>query len=186
MSSREDILNSIRGIQREKKSLPDLPDYRLGDNLVEIFTRSILANKGEVMNREEFEIWLASSDFQQIVSIPESFQSYSTDDLPEDPHQLDNLQLAILEAQFGVAENGAMWMDDSQLPHRVLPFITEHLVVVLSKQKLVDTMHQAYERIGDEHSGFGLFVAGPSKTADIEQSLVVGAHGAKSLRVVLL
>lgn len=186
MSSREDILNSIREIERVKKSLPDLPDYRLGDDLVELFTQAIISNKGEVMNREEFEIWLEASDFQQIISLPASFQSYSTLDLPENPHQLDNLQLAILEAQFGVAENGAMWLDDTQLPHRVLPFITEHLVVLLSKEKLVDTMHQAYERIGDRYSGFGLFVAGPSKTADIEQSLVIGAHGAKSLRVVLL
>ena len=76
-------------------------------------------------------------------------------------------------------------MDDSQLPHRVIPFITEHLVIVLSKENLVDTLHQAYKRIGEEHSGFGLFVAGPSKTADIEQSLVIGAHGPVSLTVIL-
>jgi len=57
---------------------------------------------------------------------------------------------------------------------------------VLDSDQLVSNMHQAYQRIGKKTSGFGLFLAGPSKTADIEQSLVIGAHGAKSLRVVLL
>jgi len=51
---------------------------------------------------------------------------------------------------------------------------------------LEDTMHQGYEKIAAAHYGFGLFLAGPSKTADIEQSLVIGAQGAKSLRVVLV
>ncbi|HSJ68730.1 MAG TPA: LUD domain-containing protein, partial [Anditalea sp.] len=90
------------------------------------------------------------------------------------------------EGQFGVAENGAIWLDEEDLEFRILPFITEHLVIVLDKSKLVGNMHQAYARIGNTPSGFGLFTAGPSKTADIEQSLVIGAHGAKSLKVVLV
>ncbi len=186
MSSRENILKAIRGVQRERKELPTLPDFKLNGDLVDLFIRAIQANKGEVMSEEEFNNWVSSCDFHSIISLSEPFQSFSTLELPKDPHHLNHLQLAILQGQFGVAENGAIWLDDSQLPHRVLPFITEHLVIVLSKENLVDTLHQAYKRIGEEHSGFGLFVAGPSKTADIEQSLVVGAHGAKSLRVVLV
>jgi len=47
-------------------------------------------------------------------------------------------------------------------------------------------MHHAYDRIGDADYGFGLFLAGPSKTADIEQSLVLGAHGSRSMTVFLV
>ena len=47
-------------------------------------------------------------------------------------------------------------------------------------------MHHAYDRIAQAEYPFGLFLAGPSKTADIEQSLVLGAHGSRSMTVFLL
>jgi L-lactate dehydrogenase complex protein LldG len=101
---------------------------------------------------------------------------------------LDGLSLAEVEVleidgEFGVAENGAIWLSEDALPHRVVPFICQHLVINVSE--IVPTMHAAYARLGEVKSGFGLFLAGPSKTADIEQSLVIGAHGARSLTVVI-
>ncbi|MNW08326.1 Lactate utilization protein C [compost metagenome] len=47
-------------------------------------------------------------------------------------------------------------------------------------------MHEAYQKIADSVYGFGTFIAGPSKTADIEQSLVLGAHGPKNMTVFIL
>jgi|GEM_PF-40377 len=107
---------------------------------------------------------------------------------PGDPHALETVDLAILPAHFGVAENGACWITESQMIERVLPFITQNLALVIPRQSIVATMHQAYDRIaGIEHSyGFSTFIAGPSKTADIEQSLVLGAHGPRSLTVFLV
>ena len=67
-----------------------------------------------------------------------------------------------------------------------MPFITKHLVLVINADKLVGNMHDAYARIADQHTEFGLFLSGPSKTADIEQTLVIGAQGALSLHVVLV
>ena len=101
-----------------------------------------------------------------------------------DPHDLKFVDLAILEAAFGVAENGSLFFGDKALNTRALCFITQHLVVLLNKENMVQNMHEAMERIDDETS-FGLFMAGPSKTADIEQSLVIGAHGSRSLEVLI-
>jgi L-lactate dehydrogenase complex protein LldG len=91
-----------------------------------------------------------------------------------------------LQGNFGVAENGAVWLEDKDLPHRIVPFITQHLILALDTDKIVATMQDAYQRIDLKSTGYGVFISGPSKTADIEQSLVYGAHGAKELTVVLI
>ncbi len=185
MSSREQILAAIKGIERESKPLPDIPAFPQTADIQKVFQNSIQGNKGEVLSPSQFEEWIASIGEQKIISISDRYHKLSTIKLPSDPHDLNELNLAIIDGQFGVSENGAIWLEDENIKLRALPFITEHLVIVLDSQKLVPSMHQAYELIGSKYSGFGLFIAGPSKTADIEQSLVIGAHGAKSLRVVL-
>jgi L-lactate dehydrogenase complex protein LldG len=186
MSSREKILSAIRSLTLESKALPDIPNFSNSGDLVERFTQSISGNKGEVLSKGELEEWFSSSGFSKVISLSSQFSELATLSLPEDPHALETLEVAILDGQFGVAENGAIWLEDRQLGLRALPFATEHLVIVLDRNLLEVTMHQGYEKIAAAHSGFGLFLAGPSKTADIEQSLVIGAQGAKSLRVVLV
>ncbi len=99
--------------------------------------------------------------------------------------RLDGIAVAIVPARFGVAENGAVWVDERDLPHRAVPFIAERLVVVLPKREIVPDLHHAYRRLRPPLPGYGAFIAGPSKTADIEQALVIGAQGPKSLLVVL-
>lgn len=103
-----------------------------------------------------------------------------------DPHGWEVLDLCIVKGQFGVAENGAIWVQELDLPERVAAFICQHLVIILEKEKIVSDMHQAYRQLKYPLPGFGVFISGPSKTADIEQSLVIGAHGPKSLIVCLI
>ena len=102
------------------------------------------------------------------------------------PHLMENVELAVLQGQFGVAENGAIWVTDANMGDRALPFICHHLALVIHRADIVQTLHDAYERIGASPHEFGAFIAGPSKTADIEQSLVLGAHGPKSLVVFIM
>ena len=98
---------------------------------------------------------------------------------------LAQVQLAVLPARLAVVENGACWVAEADVGHRALPFSTEHLVLVVGRSTLVETMHEAYAEVQCDGS-FGVFIAGPSKTADIEQSLVIGAQGPRSLAVVLV
>ncbi|MGB9197812.1 MAG: LUD domain-containing protein [Terriglobales bacterium] len=105
----------------------------------------------------------------------------------KDPHELEGIDIAILGGEFGVAENGAVWVPGSTLgPHRAIFVVTQHLVLVVPAGQIVHTMHQAYDRIRLERPGFGVFISGPSKTADIEQALVIGAHGARSCTLFLV
>jgi L-lactate dehydrogenase complex protein LldG len=105
-----------------------------------------------------------------------------------EPHDLAGVDVAILRGEFAVAENGAIWVTEENIGHRAVYFICQHLVILVPANAIVNNMHEAYERLGNafEHLGFSGFISGPSKTADIEQSLVIGAQGPRSLTVVLV
>ncbi len=105
--------------------------------------------------------------------------------ITDDPHGFENLYLTVLQGQSGVAENGAIWMDESNFTLRALPFISLNLAVIIAEESIVGNMHEAYQTL-TMRTGFGSFIAGPSKTADIEQSLVIGAHGPKSMLVFIV
>lgn len=110
---------------------------------------------------------------------------FHSDKVLENGLALSDVDVLLLDGQLGVAENGAIWLTEAHVPHRVAPFICQHLVISINASQLVGNMHEAYSVLGENASGFGLFLAGPSKTADIEQSLVIGAHGARSLLVII-
>lgn len=185
MSSRESILTKIQALKHKPLPLPAVTDYDFKGDLKTQFIRSIEGNKGEVIIENKLNEFIEINQYTKVIALAKGFGRFNTEAMPTDPHRLANIEVAILDGQFGVAENGAIWLTDENLGLRALPFITEHLVIVLKEDQLVGNMHQAYQKIGNQQSGFGLFIAGPSKTADIEQSLVIGAHGAKSLMVLV-
>jgi L-lactate dehydrogenase complex protein LldG len=103
-----------------------------------------------------------------------------------DPHGLEGLGLAVLPGLLAVAENGAVWISGETFKPRASFVVPEHLALVVAAGDVVHDMHEAYRRIAFPGAGFGTFIAGPSKTADIEQALVIGAHGARSCTVFLV
>ena len=103
----------------------------------------------------------------------------------KEAYNLKDIDLAVVRGNFAVAENGAIWMRNPQNRHRSLYFIAQNIVTILDEKEILNNMHEAYEKINFENTGgYGVFISGPSKTADIEQSLVIGAHGPKSGYVI--
>jgi L-lactate dehydrogenase complex protein LldG len=128
--------------------------------------------------------WIASTVPD---AVPGNFSLAQVDD----PHWLASLDWSIIQGEFGVAENGAIWVPAANLNERTMVFIAQHLAIIVSRSQMVTHMHDAYTRVKQSalHQAnqprFGVFVSGPSKTADIEQSLVLGAHGCRTLEVFL-
>lgn len=100
--------------------------------------------------------------------------------------RMEKLDLVVLKGDIGIAENGAVWVSGEILQKRVLPFISLNLAILLPASAIVENLHIAYEKMQESNHAFGTFICGPSKTADIEQSLVMGAHGPATATVFLL
>ncbi|MEN8121908.1 MAG: LUD domain-containing protein [Bacteroidota bacterium] len=188
--SKAEILKNIKKNKPQLVELPEIPDFSTekGD-YTKLFSESLTKAGGELIKADDIDlqelIQEKYSGAQNIVSVYKGYDSSQNISDYSDPHQLQNIDLAVIKGDFGVAENGAIWVEENSLTHRVLPFITENLIIILDKDKLVENMHQAYKKIEGNKTGLGIFISGPSKTADIEQSLVIGAHGAKSLYVFI-
>jgi L-lactate dehydrogenase complex protein LldG len=195
MSTRDHLLAKIRKNLPQSTPLPDLnaswseyaqPEEQFCSVLAGVGGEAIVV-ADPAAARAQICSWDFFSECEQIVChVPGIDLGNFDSEAVATPHELDDVDLAILPGQFAVAENGAVWVDDATVRHRVLYFLAQHLVIVVPRSELVQNMHRAYERISFAQPSYGLFISGPSKTADIEQSLVIGAHGPRSLHVLLM
>ena len=103
-----------------------------------------------------------------------------------DPHELNDVDLGVVRSPLGVAEAGAVWLTQAELVVNALGVLSQHLVVLLDPAAVVETMHDAYSQLDLAASPYGVFLAGPSATGDIEGVIVHGAQGARSLTVLFL
>ncbi len=194
MSSRASILEKIK--ENQPASVTELPILStLGleaFDVLEKYKTVLQGIGGDFVEVKDYDSVINfvkknyAAEKRMITTIPVLAEIAETDWFNDDPHTLENVELTLVEAHFGVAENSALWVTDDLLGQRVAPFITQYLAIIVHKKDIVATMHQAYDRIRNQEYGFGTFIAGPSKTADIEQSLVLGAHGARGLIVFLM
>jgi L-lactate dehydrogenase complex protein LldG len=193
MSARSEVFERLRAVHVERVALPSLDGewIRYADR-VEQFGAAVALAKGSVVRvqaggtvREAIEkLGVAQGAERRCSLIPEIASAF---DPGSATRAFADLDLVIARGEFGVAENGAIWLDPASASVRGGLFLAQHLVLVLPEAEIVDNLHQAYERLGNRlgQASYGCFMSGPSKTADIEQALVVGAHGPRSLTVVL-
>ena len=191
MGSRDNILKAIQqnkpaASYRATYSLPENHAINLGD----AYKTALERNGGSFFrasSADEAEAILSRS-FPGVarISLVEGISGSRTVHADDEPHSLADVEVTVVRGVVGVAENGAVWLTENRIVKRVLPFIAQHLVIVLDEKDLVPTMHEAYTRLDVSATDYAVFVAGPSKTADIEQSLVIGAHGPRSMVVILM
>lgn len=191
MSSKDDILAAIRRNTGTRYEMPEIKldaityEDKIGkfsEVLASAGGKAIVLKDGENVNdvvlREFPEAKRIASNLEEITCA-----TFNPDTL-DNPKDLNGTDVSIVKGEFGVVENAAVWLP-KQVRHKGLYFISNALVILLDKTQLVNNMHEAYARNNNASYDYGVFMSGPSKTADIEQALVFGAHGPIQVIVIL-
>jgi L-lactate dehydrogenase complex protein LldG len=186
----------LEAVLKNQPPSTDLPDITLfkGDNddLVQKYMNVFKTIGGSAFLVDDMAAVkiLISENFDAekriVTTLPELSESFELISATADPHTYDDVELAIIKAHFSVAENGAVWLTDEVMGQRIIPYICQHLAVIINADNILPGLHEAYEKIGAGNYGFGAFIGGPSKTADIEQALVMGAHGPLTMTVFVI
>ena len=193
MSNKEDILKKFRANVREKFDMPDLSDIKAvtyPEPLVQ-FMKMSEAVGGQVLEIDpgrDINVLIRElfPDAKEIASnLPEITIATRNPDTVGRARDLNGTDVGIIRGKFGVAENGCIWIPQ-EMKEKAVCFISENLIILLPKSQIVNNMHEAYKRIEFNDYGYGTFISGPSKTADIAQVLVMGAQAARSATVLLL
>ena len=205
MSSKEDILKKYRANLREQFDMPDLSNIKAityPDPLLQFMnmTKSVGGNAIEVEKGRDINALIRElyPEAKEIASnLPEiTIATRNPDDVGR-ARDLNGTDVGVIRGVFGVAENACVWIPQ-QMKEKAVMFISENLVILLPKSQIVNNMHEAYKRLSEssgktvgngndfENYGYGTFISGPSKTADIAQVLVMGAQAARSATVLLL
>ena len=190
-SNKESILNRIRQnkpnpVLLKENNFGNFPAtaLQLIATLKAIKTEAVLIPH---LNAVQEEIQQLQQKGNVVLNVLNNLNAVEQDQLSKkSAADLASLDYAFIKGQFAVTENGDIWVSDKNIFNRLIPFICKHLVIVIEASNILTNMHQAYTAINIREEGYGVFIAGPSKTADIEQSLVIGAHGPLSLKVYII
>ena len=195
MSNKDDILKKYRANVREKFDMPDLSDIKgitYPDPLVQYITMTesvgghvIEVKEGQDINQLIRDLYPDAKEFAS--NLPEITIATRNPDTVGRARDLNGTDVGIIRGKFGVAENACIWIPQT-MKEKAVMFISENLVILLPKSQIVNNMHEAYKRIqfDEMYDGYGTFISGPSKTADIAQVLVMGAQAARSATILLL
>lgn len=216
MSSRETILQSLRNRTGGELAVPECDfsvlvrdDWSTAER-IERFQEMIESVHGEVHRCTEgtwvdrlAQVLAARRARNLLISkahkIGQSLRTAGRDDLPElliydepvenwQAHLFNEVDASITSTRGGIAETGSLilWPNDDE--PRLMSLVPPVHIAVLRASELYTTFHEAMKS-QSWASGMptnALLISGPSKTADIEQTLAYGVHGPKELIVLII
>lgn len=192
-SSRETILGAIRSnLPKQQVEHPRIPVFQRPDSPLKSEFELRLQEAGGTAHdvgtvaEAEAKLRALHPGAKVVCSAVPDIAGTRRVEKVRDPHELADVDVGIVRAQFGVAESGAVWLTQEDLVVDALAFLSQHLIVLLDPKQIVPDMHEAYRRVRLEETAFGCFMMGPSATADVEATLVHGAQGARSLNLFFL
>jgi L-lactate dehydrogenase complex protein LldG len=194
MSSRDDILASIRGnLRRVERTLPEVPlfDDHPKPPLPAVF-RENLQRMGEIFldapagSDPLSPVHQKIADAKIVCSTAPEIAGNRDIATVSSPHDVADVDFAIVRASFAVAETGSVLLSDADLHVNALAYLAQHLIVLLDPADIVPNLHHAYRRPEFRNRHYVAFHTGPSATADIEGVLIHGAQGVRSLSVLLM
>ena len=190
--NKEDLLAKIRANIHTTYDMPSFDDMKgvqYADPLKQFVEMSKTVG-GKVVELEKGQdinevIKNCYPDAKVIASnLPEVTIANRNPDTVAEANDLNGTDVGVVRGVFGVAENGCIWIPQT-MKQKAVCFISEYLVIILDRKQIVNNMHEAYQRVEFNSYGYGCFISGPSKTADIAQALVMGAQAARGVTVVL-
>ena len=185
---KEELLQKLRANTKVQYDMPAMDDLH-GITYAAEMTRTVggrivEARKTDDLNQIIRNLYPNAKVFAS--NLPYISIAQRNPDTVAEAQELNGTDVGIVEGQLGVAENACIWVPQT-MKEKAVCFISEYLVIILDKQNVVNNMHEAYSRIEmDPRYNFGTFISGPSKTADIEQALVMGAQAARGVTVLVL
>lgn len=192
MTTKKDILSKIRRNISETYDMPDLSSLK-GTTYTDVMKQFVDMTRhagGSIIELKEGDdlnniIHEAYPEAQKIASNVGGIHIATVNpDTVATVQELDGTEVGIVRGSVGVAENGCIWIPQT-MKERAVCFISEYLVILLDRNAIVSNMHEAYSQIEMTNYGYGCFISGPSKTADIAQALVMGAQAARGVTVIL-
>jgi len=192
-ASRQQILNAIRkNTPPLKVEHPGIPTFKwMGGPVKAAFVQRLEEAGGaayDISTPAEAEAKLKElhPDAKVVCSgVPEIAGTRRIESV-RDSHHLADVDVAVVRAQFGIAEGGAIWVTQEDLVIDALGFLSQHLIILLDPDQIVADLHEGYRRVRLDKTAYGCFMMGPSATADVEATLVHGAQGARTLNVFFM
>ena len=190
MSSRDDILARVRKNQPAPQPLPAVPTFDVDIRLpLECFKAALIRMGGKFVDAPpdgdlDALIGRLFADAKVVCSATPEVVGNRPLGTVRKPAELDDVDVGVVRAVYGVAETGSVWLTDAQFKVNTLGFLSQHLVVLLDPARIVANLHHAYRELAHFDAPYGVFMTGPSATADIEGVLIHGAQGIRTLTVV--